>query len=101
MNPGHQQGGALSHLGIQVETQEEVHQAIARFKRIGLNLREQLNNTCCYALQDKVWVTDPDGNEWEIFALLVADTDPDSNLTADSADSGEKELVSGGVCGCG
>ena len=97
LNPGHQQGrgGALSHLGIQVETQEEVRQAIARFKSIGLEVREQLNNTCCYALQDKVWVTDPDGNEWEIFALLVADTEPESNLTVGSE---ETAVVSGAAC---
>jgi len=95
LNPGHQQGGTLSHLGIQVETSEEVQRAIARFKSLGLDVREQLNNTCCYALQDKVWVRDPDGNEWEIFALLVADTHPDSNLTIGSE---EAAVVSGGVC---
>ncbi|MEM9539231.1 MAG: ArsI/CadI family heavy metal resistance metalloenzyme [Cyanobacteria bacterium P01_E01_bin.42] len=95
LNPERQPGGALSHLGIQVETQEEVQQAIARFQSIGLELREDLNTTCCYGVQDKVWVKDPDGNEWEIFALLVADTHPARNLTPNSE---ETEAVSGNVC---
>lgn len=95
LNPERQPGGSLSHLGIQVETQEEVRSAIARFKTIGLDIKEDLNNTCCYAVQDKVWVTDPDGNQWEIFALLVADTHPDRNLTSESQ---KTDLISGGVC---
>ncbi|MGJ3254161.1 MAG: ArsI/CadI family heavy metal resistance metalloenzyme [Elainellaceae cyanobacterium] len=69
--------GTLSHLGIQVSSSEEVHGAIARFKAADLATFEEHDTNCCYALQDKVWVTDPDGNRWEIFVVKMADTAPD------------------------
>lgn len=77
-----QQGGALSHLGVQVESSNDVQAAIARFKEAGLTLFEEKDTDCCYAMQDKVWVTDPDGNQWEIFVVKVADTTPEDNLVA-------------------
>ncbi|MGD1808636.1 ArsI/CadI family heavy metal resistance metalloenzyme [Dapis sp. BLCC M126] len=73
-------GGNLDHLGIQVETSQEVTAAIERFKIGGLSIFEEHNTDCCYALQDKVWVTDPDGNRWEVFVVKVADTTPEKNL---------------------
>ncbi len=76
-----QQGGALSHLGVQVESTEDVQAAINRFKEAGLALFEEKDTNCCYALQDKVWVTDPDGNRWEVFVVKVGDTAPEENLT--------------------
>jgi catechol 2,3-dioxygenase-like lactoylglutathione lyase family enzyme len=74
--------GALSHLGVQVGSTETVKQAIDRFKAAGLALFEEQDTDCCYALQDKVWVTDPDGNRWEIFVVKVADTAPEQNIEA-------------------
>ena len=62
--------GTLSHLGIQVETTEDVLAAHRRWQKQGLATREELQTECCYALQDKSWVRDPDGNEWEVFAVL-------------------------------
>ncbi|MGF1524602.1 MAG: ArsI/CadI family heavy metal resistance metalloenzyme [Leptolyngbyaceae cyanobacterium] len=73
--------GSLSHLGVQVDTSQAVRDAIARFKTAGLATFEEQDTDCCYALQDKVWVTDPDGNRWEIFVLKVADTTPEENLS--------------------
>jgi uncharacterized glyoxalase superfamily protein PhnB len=75
-----QSGGALSHLGIQVESTQEVQAAIERFKDAGLALFTEDNTDCCYALQDKVWVTDPDGNRWEVFVVKVGDTAPEKNV---------------------
>lgn len=72
--------GALSHLGIQVDSSEAVRAAIARFKAAGLATFEEHDTDCCYALQDKVWVTDPDGMSWEIFVVKVADTAPERNV---------------------
>ncbi len=69
--------GTLSHFGIQVDSVEAVNEAIARFKAANLAIQEEFNTDCCYALQDKVWVTDPDGNRWEIFVVSVADTAPE------------------------
>lgn len=75
-----QSQGALSHLGVQVDSTETVKQAIDRFKVAGLATFEEQNTDCCYALQDKVWVTDPDGNRWEVFVVKVADTTPEQNV---------------------
>ena len=62
--------GALSHLGIQVATTEDVITLREQWKERGLSPREEMQTTCCYALQDKAWVNDPDGNEWEVFVVL-------------------------------
>ena len=62
--------GALSHLGIQVATTEDVMAMKNRWEESGLAPREEIQTTCCYALQDKTWVHDPDGNEWEVFTVI-------------------------------
>lgn len=58
-----------SHFGVQVASTEDVGEAVDRLQREGLLTRTEENTTCCYAVQDKVWVEDPDGNEWEIFVV--------------------------------
>jgi len=60
----------LSHLGIQVASTEEVLAMRDRWRRAGLEIRDEMKTECCYALQDKSWVRDPDGNEWEVFVVL-------------------------------
>lgn len=62
--------GALSHLGIQVATTSDVIALREQWKERGLTPREEMQTTCCYALQDKAWVGDPDGNEWEVFTVI-------------------------------
>jgi catechol 2,3-dioxygenase-like lactoylglutathione lyase family enzyme len=62
--------GALSHLGIQVAATDDVIAMKTRWENAGLVPREEMQTTCCYALQDKAWVNDPDGNEWEVFVVL-------------------------------
>lgn len=62
--------GVLSHLGIQVATTEDVIAMKTDWEARGLMPRDEMQTTCCYALQDKAWVNDPDGNEWEVFAVL-------------------------------
>lgn len=79
--------GSLSHLGIQVDSSQAVEDAIARFKAAGLATFEENNVDCCYALQDKVWVTDPDNNGWEIFVVKVADTAPEKQIDATTSPS--------------
>ncbi|MFS0748978.1 ArsI/CadI family heavy metal resistance metalloenzyme [Oceanobacillus sp. 1P07AA] len=61
------QGNNINHLGVQVISKEEVLMHKARLEKEGFFAREEMNTTCCYAIQDKFWVTDPDGNEWEYF----------------------------------
>jgi len=63
------------HYGVQVKTPQAVQEAITRFSEVGLKTLVEENSTCCYAVQNKVWVADPEGNQWEIFVVLEADVD--------------------------
>src|SRR5262245_54168920 len=62
--------GALSHLGLQVASTEDVLAVRERWISSGLITRDEMQTSCCYAVQDKTWVSDPDGNEWEVFVVL-------------------------------
>lgn len=59
--------GVLNHFGFQVQDTEEVLAAKTRLQEAGLVSFDEMNTTCCYAVQDKIWVTDPEGNPWEVF----------------------------------
>ena len=63
-------GVNASHFGIQVESTADVEAAKAAFESAGLKTFAEEQTACCYALQDKVWVEDPDGNAWEVFVVL-------------------------------
>ena len=65
-----EKGGSLSHLGLQVESTEEVLEMGKRWQESGLITLDEMKTDCCYALQDKTWVQDPDGNRWEVFVVL-------------------------------
>ncbi|MGO0058831.1 ArsI/CadI family heavy metal resistance metalloenzyme [Brevibacillus fluminis] len=68
-------GNQVGHFGIQVESTDEVIAHKNRLEQNGiLSMYDEMNTTCCYALQDKFWIHDPDGNEWEFF-YTKADTD--------------------------
>ncbi len=75
--------GALSHLGIQVASTDDVVAMKKTWEDAGLLPREEMQTTCCYALQDKAWVADPDGNEWEVFTVIEDNlAEPRSNEAA-------------------
>ena len=74
--------GALSHLGIQVASTDDVVAIKSRWESEGLIPREEMQTTCCYALQDKAWVNDPDGNEWEVFTVIEDNLPEVSERTA-------------------
>ncbi|MFD2085901.1 ArsI/CadI family heavy metal resistance metalloenzyme [Brevibacillus brevis] len=59
--------GVLNHLGFQVDNTEDVLAMGERLREADLLTIDEMGTTCCYAVQDKVWVYDPDGNAWEIF----------------------------------
>jgi catechol 2,3-dioxygenase-like lactoylglutathione lyase family enzyme len=67
--------GSLNHLGIEVETPEEVRVAADRLAIGGLETSVEEATTCCYAVQDKAWVHDPDGAPWEYYTVLADATD--------------------------
>ena len=61
--------GTVNHLGVQVDTPAAVVEHLARVKAAGLPVREEMGVDCCHANQDKFWVEDPDGVEWEVYHL--------------------------------
>jgi catechol 2,3-dioxygenase-like lactoylglutathione lyase family enzyme len=62
-------GVNASHFGIQVAATEDVLEAKGRFEAANLKTFVEENTACCYAVQDKVWIEDPDGNSWEVFVV--------------------------------
>ena len=73
--------GAFNHAGIQVATTDDVLAAKERLVAAGLAAFDEMDTTCCYARQDKIWVRDPDGTPWEVFVT-----------------HGEAETRDGGCC---
>ena len=81
---GHGVGGALNHLGVEVETTDEVAEASGRLSGEGLETEVEEQTNCCFAIQDKVWVNDPDGAPWEVYTVL-ADAPAESGIAGDGA----------------
>ena len=80
-------GVNASHFGVQVASTEDVVEAKTRFESAGLKTMTEEDTSCCYAVQDKVWIEDPDGNSWEVF-VVKADADvmgTSSALTKDTS----------------
>jgi catechol 2,3-dioxygenase-like lactoylglutathione lyase family enzyme len=74
-NPG--SGGSLNHLGVEVDSSTEVESHQARLHdEEGIATSAEMRTVCCYALQDKFWVTAPDGEQWEHYTVL-ADASPE------------------------
>jgi catechol 2,3-dioxygenase-like lactoylglutathione lyase family enzyme len=72
-DPAMTSGGSLSHFGIQVKSTSAVISAQARLAAAGLDTLAEEQTDCCHAVQDKVWVRDPDGHQWEFFVVTQAD----------------------------
>src|ERR1700736_1812856 len=92
-NPG--KGGTINHLGVEVESSDTVHAEIARLTGEGLFTDEEIGTTCCFATQDKVWVTGPAGEKWEVYTVLS-----DSETFGTSPQYLDDGNTDGGVC-CG
>jgi hypothetical protein len=92
-NPG--KGGTINHLGVDVESSDAVHAEIARLTDEGMFTEEEMGTTCCFAAQDKVWVTGPAGEKWEVYTVLA-----DSDTFGTSPEHAEGGNAEGGVC-CG
>lgn len=85
--------GSLNHMGVVLETAEEVQAARERLEASGLVSFDEGDTVCCYARQDKVWVQDPDGNRWEVYVLLDDMLDQVQEASPDAC-CAEKD------CGC-
>ena len=110
-NPEH--GGTLNHLGVEVQSSDTVHAEIARLADEGLFTDEEIGTTCCFATQDKVWVTGPGGEKWEVYTVLAdadtfgasptqlaADSDGGCSCGQGDADSGEPKTATSATSCC-
>jgi lactoylglutathione lyase len=91
-NPG--KGGSMNHLGVEVESSDIVHNEIARLSDAGMFTEEEIGTTCCFAQQDKVWVTGPAGEKWEVYTVLA---DSESFGTTPQLRAADEK----GGCACG
>ena len=85
--------GTIDHVGVQVDAVPTVIAELARVKAAGLAVREEMGVDCCHANQDKFWVQDPDGVEWEVYHLNY---DLETEVTAPRAMG--LTLAKGGAC---
>src|SRR5438874_7763641 len=83
--------GSLNHLGVEVFGTDEVAAAQRRLAGEGLTTATEEHVTCCYAVQDKVWVDDPDGAPWEIYTVLADSDSPQAGL-------GDVDVCGAGAC---
>lgn len=87
------QATVMDHLGVEVESTEQVHAATTRLSGQGLDTTVEDATTCCYAVQDKVWVHGPGAEPWEVYTVLADAPAATSVHPVGAPDSGE--------CGCG
>ncbi|MGH7721299.1 MAG: ArsI/CadI family heavy metal resistance metalloenzyme [Candidatus Dormibacteria bacterium] len=86
---GSREHGALNHLGVEVSSTDEVVSATRRLAAEGIETATEAGVDCCYARQDKVWVSDPDGAPWEVYTVLADSEGAPTRLRVD------------GTCGAG
>ncbi len=92
----------MDHLGVEVETTDEVTAATARLATAGLPTATEEDSACCYAVQDKVWVTGPGQEPWEVYVVKgdanVLDKTPGSACCAPAAETGAAGQPAGTGC---
>lgn len=100
-----------AHFGIQVKSSEAVREVAERLSAAGVATDVEENVTCCYAVQNKVWATDPDGNKWEVYVVLDNDgaqhhSSADAYCSDDCCSEGKEAVERGDqpaavtACGC-
>lgn len=94
-------GGSINHLGVEVDSTDEVMAADLRLSEKGLDTTLQEEVACCYAVQDKTWTKDPDGVDWEIYTVLAdADVMSKSEAGACCSDAAETTETESAVSAC-
>ncbi len=89
-------GGTINHLGVEVFSTDEVVSETRRLADAGFPVRVEDGTTCCYALQDKVWVDGPDSTSWEVYTVL-ADAPLDAPIADSTCCGGETTAVTVGA----
>jgi catechol 2,3-dioxygenase-like lactoylglutathione lyase family enzyme len=95
LNEGGEIKGGINHLGIQVSSTNDVLKAKERLQEARLATFDEMNTNCCYARQDKIWVTSPDGHQWEVFTIHE---DVENNDEPISGSAIESKRVSTSCC---
>ncbi|MFH8800337.1 ArsI/CadI family heavy metal resistance metalloenzyme [Streptomyces sp. NPDC017936] len=95
----------LDHLGVEVRSTDQVDAATTRLRDAGLATFEENDTSCCYALQDKVWVHGPGKEPWEVY-VVKADADTlgksaDPGAVGDGCCAGRTEDAAPAAAGCG
>lgn len=90
---------AFGHLGFQVQSAEALAKHIEAARQMGFPMLEEKGTACCYAVQDKFWITDPDGHQWEVYHFHedVAFNDPHYALDKDDTCTAERTMAAAGV----
>ena len=91
-------GGAVDHVGLQLASREDVVRQLTRVKAAGLAVREEMGVDCCHANQDKFWVEDPDGVEWEVYHLNYDLEEETAASATCGAPAGLALAPTGGCC---
>lgn len=93
------QAGAINHLGVEVFSSNEVRESQHYFSSVGVATDVETSTTCCYAVQDKVWVAGPDGSRWEVYTVLAdaGDVAPDVSADATCCQASTSELSTFGA----
>jgi catechol 2,3-dioxygenase-like lactoylglutathione lyase family enzyme len=95
--------GSINHLGVEVATTQEVTEATTYLSSVGLATRVEEQTTCCYAVQDKVWVDGPDSSRWEVYTVL-ADAGDASEIGGDgqccTPSASDAPLAVNSACSC-
>jgi catechol 2,3-dioxygenase-like lactoylglutathione lyase family enzyme len=94
----------MDHLGVEVEASEQVGEATERLSALGLFTAVENDATCCYAVQDKVWVHGPGKEPWEVYAVkgdsVTYGTDPELTAAGCCTDTASAEQsTTSGCCG--
>ncbi|MBP2706464.1 VOC family protein [Microbispora sp. RL4-1S] len=90
----------MDHLGVEVEDTAQVAAAAERLKEAGLATLEENDTTCCYALQDKVWVHGPGREPWEVYVVKADAGDLTKETGSVCCASGDRETASSATCTC-
>jgi catechol 2,3-dioxygenase-like lactoylglutathione lyase family enzyme len=85
----------LSHMGIRVDSTEDVLAFKRRLEQAGIETANEMNTTCCYAVQDKIWITDPTGFRWEVYAFKR-----DSESEHGPTESSQAQQALRSMCDC-
>jgi hypothetical protein len=99
LNEGGEISGGINHLGIQVSSTKDVLQAKERLQQANLATFDEMDTNCCYARQDKIWVTSPDGHRWEVFTVHEdVEHNDEKPSFLDLEQESKKTLDSGSSC---